>query len=296
MDMRQVYFLSAVTGKRRQSFPYKPSVFQDIPYKIVVFVKTGEIVMATAVNTDQGDLAGIDLLQGFTVTDRDQPVAGTMDDIGMAVYAGDPFVGSQVITEHHPYGQDRQKTFHHSPETVIGGVQDQVTGLVIAGQFGGETTSHAPAIHDEMVLRVLIPEAVIYKLHIPQHFLFAPLAGTLSETPVIHEHHIIVITVKIPCVTGPALDAAGIAVKIQDQAFGILPVKMKGIDADPGFDIKKILPEGGVIPELEILPEFLRLENEFFLQKIGQDGKSGDADDDIPEKMNGSGFWLRSES
>ena len=73
-------------------------------------------------------------------------------------------------------------------------------------------------------------------------------------------------------------------------------MKMQTIDANPGFNIEEVFPKRRIVFKLEILFKFLRLENEFFLQKIGQDGKSGDADDDIPEKMNGSGFWLRSES
>ncbi|MEO7619245.1 MAG: hypothetical protein ABIT05_06010 [Chitinophagaceae bacterium] len=41
--------------------------------------------------------------------------------------------------------------------------------------------------------------------------------------------------------------------EIKDQAFGILPVEMKTVDADPGFNIKEVFPEGNIIFKLEIL-------------------------------------------
>lgn len=262
----------------------------------MVFIKSREVIVTPSVDPDQGDFPGIDLLQGFAVADGDQPVAGAVNDIGMAFYTGDPFIGSQVETEHHPYRQDGQKTFHHFPETVIGRIQDQVAGIVITGEFGGETASHTAAINDQVIFRVLIFQAVINELHVSQHFLFTSFAGAFPEAPVIHQHHIIIIAVKIPCITGPALYAAGIAMKIEDEPLGFFPVKMQSVDPHPRFNIKEVFPERGVIPELKILPEFLGFENEFFLQEIGQYRETGDADDDIPDKMDGKGFWLQSVS
>ena len=41
--------------------------------------------------------------------------------------------------------------------------------------------------------------------------------------------------------------------KIEDQAFGVIPEEMQAIDTDTGLHIKKIFPERDIIFELEIL-------------------------------------------
>ncbi|MGQ0739804.1 MAG: hypothetical protein ACT4OJ_12155, partial [Bacteroidota bacterium] len=41
-----------------------------------------------------------------------------------------------------------------------------------------------------------------------------------------------------------------------------------------------------------ILFEFFRFEDEFFLEKISQNGKGGNANDDIPEKVYGLWFLV----
>ncbi len=60
--------------------------------------------MAAAMDSDQGDPSGADLLQRFTVPDGDEPVARAMDDVGMAFHTGDPFVGAKVKTQNDPHG------------------------------------------------------------------------------------------------------------------------------------------------------------------------------------------------
>jgi hypothetical protein len=64
----------------------------------MVFVKPGKIIVMASDDPDQGDLFGIDLLQGLTVLNGDQSVACAMNDIGMASDLRQPPVGSQVIS------------------------------------------------------------------------------------------------------------------------------------------------------------------------------------------------------
>ena len=55
--------------------------------------------MPSTMDTDKCNLMGIDLLQVLTMFNRYQPVAGSMDDVRMAVYPAYPAVCSQVIPQ-----------------------------------------------------------------------------------------------------------------------------------------------------------------------------------------------------
>ena len=54
--------------------------------------------MFASMYTDKGDLMWIDFLQGLALPDRDQPVFGAMDNIGMTVYMPYPFIRAKMIT------------------------------------------------------------------------------------------------------------------------------------------------------------------------------------------------------
>ena len=54
----------------------------------MILIKGGKIIMPAAMDADQGNLAGVYFLQGFTVPDGDQPVFCAMNDIGMAFHFG----------------------------------------------------------------------------------------------------------------------------------------------------------------------------------------------------------------
>ena len=58
--------------------------------------------MPSSVDSYQGDLMRVDLLQCLAVTDRDEPVAGAMYNIGMTFYIPDPEISAQVIPKHDP--------------------------------------------------------------------------------------------------------------------------------------------------------------------------------------------------
>ncbi len=156
--------------------------------------------------------------------------------------------------------------------------------MVIRCQFSGKTATQAAAINDQVVFRISFLQFIINKLHIAQHFFFTPLAGAFSKTPVINQSHIIIIAVKIFSVPGPAFYASCVTMKIEDQSFGIFPVKMQAVDPDTGFYVKKIFFERNVIFELEILFQFLRLKNKFLLEKINKNGEHNNTDDDIPDE------------
>lgn len=208
--------------------------------------------MATSFNTDQGGFTGCDFLQVLAVADGNEPVARTMQDIDRTAHVPQPFIGAQVIPQHKAHGQDGQEALHHFPETIIRGIQDQVAGGIIGSQFGGKTTAHAAAVNDQMVFGIGLFQGVVYELHIGQHLFFRALAGTLAEAPVIDQHHIIIEPVKIAGIFGPTLDAAGIAVKVEDQSFRVRPVKMQAIDAHTGFGVKKKFGKRGIVTEFKI--------------------------------------------
>ena len=60
---------------------------------------------------------------------------------------------------------------------------------------------------------------------------------------------------------------------------------MKSVDPYTGLYIEEVFRKGDIVFELEVLLQFLRLENEFFLQEINQDRKYNNANDDIPDEM-----------
>ena len=71
--------------------------------------------MPAAMYADQGNLLRVDLLQGFAVTDGNQPVFGAMNDIGMTFYFGYPLICPQMKTqiqyERVSMGRNRSITF-----------------------------------------------------------------------------------------------------------------------------------------------------------------------------------------
>ena len=78
--------------------------------------------------------------------------------------------------------------------------------------------------------------------------------------------------------------------KIQDEACRLFPIKMKAVDTDPGLHIKEIFFEWDIVFELEILFKLFRLEYEFLLEKIYQDGEKGNAADNIPDERGQVGL------
>ena len=54
--------------------------------------------MSSAIDPDQSDFGGADLLQSFTINNGYQPVFCTMNDVTMAIDVTDPFIRLQAIT------------------------------------------------------------------------------------------------------------------------------------------------------------------------------------------------------
>jgi hypothetical protein len=237
--------------------------------------------MASPGDTDQGDFSGIDFLQFLAVADGNQPVAGAVKDIGVAIHMADPFIGAQLVAEHIFDGQKRQETFHCPGKIIVRCIQDQVAGLVVRSDLGGKAAAQAPAIDQDMVFGVLGFEGIIHKLHVVEHVLFPPFSGAFSKAAVIHQDHIITVTGKVQRIAGPAFDAAGVSMEIKDQALGVVPEKMQAIDPYPRGNIEKQFPERAVIFEFKILLKLFGLEYEFVLQQIGQQGEQGNGKDNI---------------
>jgi hypothetical protein len=260
------------------------SFFQDIPEEIVVFIKGGKIVMLAAMDADEGNFTGVDLLQRFAVTYRNKPVFSAMKDIGVASYFGDPFIRSQLKTQNNANGKNRKKPFQDPGKIKVRGVEDQIAGVVIGSQFGSKSTAQAAAINDQVVFGIPLFQLIINELHITQHFFFASFAGAFSKSPVIYQPHIIIIAIKIFGIPGPAFDTPGVSMKVENKPFWIFPVKMKTVDPDTGLNIKKIFFERDIILELEILFQFFRLKDQFFLEKINKNGEHNNTDDNIPDE------------
>ena len=72
-------------------------VLQNIPHKIMILRKGRQVIMSATGNADECYLSWIKRLQFFTVTYRQQPIPGAMQDISMAIYFGYPFIGTHVI-------------------------------------------------------------------------------------------------------------------------------------------------------------------------------------------------------
>jgi hypothetical protein len=244
------------------------SIFQDIPDKVVVFREGGQVIMPAAMDADQRDLVRVELLQFLAMPDGDQPVAGAVNDIGMAIHLADPFIGMEVITQYPPVRQYRQEAFRHFDKTVIRRIEDQVAWLIVCSYFGGKTAAEAAAINKDIMLRIFFDQLFVHYLHIGQHISLTSFSCTLAKSTVINKHHIVLVTIEIAGIFCPAFDTAGIAMKVKDQSFRICTIEMKAVNAHAGRYIEKQFFKRRFIFILKILREFFRLENESVLDKI----------------------------
>ena len=121
-----------------------------------------------------------------------------------------------------------------------------------------------------MILGIGTFEFIINELHVIKHFLFTSLTGTFPKAAIVDQDHIVIVAVEIARIFSPALNASGIAMEIQNKPFRIAPVEMEGVDTGISGNVKKILFEGGIVFELEVLFEPFGLEDELFLKKISQ--------------------------
>lgn len=247
-----------------------------------------QVIMAAAIDADKSDAARVELLQLLAVADRYEEVAGSVDDINGAFYFLDPLVRAQVVAQHKTHGQYRQEAFHHLAEVVVGRIQDKVAGTVVRGHLYGKAASEAASVHDKMVFGILGGQGFVNELHIVQHFLFTPLPGAFTKAAVVHQHHVVIVAVKIAGIFCPALDASRVAVEIEDQSFRLRAVKVQAVDAYAWLHVKVHFAERGIVAELEFLRQLFRLENEVILQEINSKGKQGDASDDI---VDNAGHW-----
>ena len=165
---------------------------------------------------------------------------------------------------------------------IIRRVQDKVARTIIGCQLGRKSAPKAPSVDDEMIFRAVLLQSVVHELHVLQHGGFTASTGTLPESPVIDQHHIIVVPVEIPGVTRPTLDRTTVAMKIEDQPGGIRSVKMQPVDAHTGFHIKEQFAEWNIVFESEILRQLLRLEDETLLHKVHYDHHQGVSDEEPP--------------
>lgn len=241
---------------------------QYIADEIVVFRVAGQVVVAAAFDTDEGDHFGVDLLQGDGMLDGDQPVARAMDDISMAFHILHPSVRFQLVAKHEAEGEDGQELLDGAGEIIVWRIQDEVARGVLGGEFGGEAAAQASAIDDDLGFRIIFLQGIIHVLHITQHGIFAALAGAFPKPPVVYQHHIIIIPVEIPGIFGPALDAAGVAMEIEDHPMRIIAVEMEAVDADARLYVKEQFAKGDIIHVLEILGELFRFEDEFLLYQV----------------------------
>ena len=191
-----------------------------------------------------------------------------MNDIGMAVYMAYPFIGAQMIPQHPAYGEYGQEPFYHYAKIIIGRIEDQVAGFIVRRNFCRKAAADAASVYDDMVFGVFAGEHIINKLHIIQHVFFAAFAGAFAKAAVIDQYHIIIVTVKITGILSPSLYAAGIAMKIQDQSFGIGAVEVQPADTYTRRNIKKQFIERDIVPELKIGRQLFWFENKPVLHQV----------------------------
>lgn len=239
--------------------------------------------MSTTFYADKGNAGGVQSLQVFTVPEGNQPVACTVQDVGMTTHLAYPKVGAQMIPQHPAYGQHGEEAFHYFAETVIRCIEDQETRVVIAGEFGGKAAADTAAIHDHVVFGILFFQRIVNELHVAEHVFFTALAGAFAESAVIYQHHIIIVPVEITGIFGPAFYAAGVAMKIKDKPMRRFTEKVKTVYTYTGFHIKEIFAEWDIIHETEILFKPFGLEYKTFLQEVSSNRQYGDAADDIPD-------------
>ncbi len=130
--------------------------------------------------------------------------------------------------------------------------------MVIRSKLGSKAAAHAPAIEHQVVFRVFAFRVSYTNCISFEHGMLASFTGTFTKPPVINQHHIIIIAVKILGVFGPALDTAGVSMKIQDQSGRLLPEKMEAVDANAFFHIKKQFTERRIIAEIQNQPIIFR--------------------------------------
>lgn len=208
--------------------------------------------MHSSMNADEGDLGRVDSLQVLTMANGDEPVFGAMNDISVAIYVAYPFVGTQMIPQYIANWQYGKKAFHYFPEVVVGGVENEVAGLVVRGYFAGEAATNAAAVHDDMVFGVIFGKGLVDKLHISQHFLFAAPARAFAEAAIVDHNHIVIVPVEIPGIFGPSFNTTGIAMKIKNESLGFIAVEMKSVDAYAGGYVEEQFMKGHIEAEFEI--------------------------------------------
>src|SRR3982751_6331390 len=83
---------------KSRNFPISnPLVFQDIAYKIMVLRERWKIIVPATMYPNQCYFMGVYFLQLLAVLNRNQPVFGTMDNVGMAIHMLQPFICSQPV-------------------------------------------------------------------------------------------------------------------------------------------------------------------------------------------------------
>ncbi len=243
--------------------------------------------MAAAFYPDQGYFIGIEPTQFFAVPDRNEAIPGAMQDVGMATHLFYPAIGTQVVSQYNSYRKKGKKAFHYFSETVIGGVQYQVAGLIVGCQFGGKAAADAAPVYDQVVFGVFFYQCLVNELNIVEHFLLGSFSGAFPKTAIVYQHHIIVVPVKIAGIFCPAFDASCISMEIKNEALGLFTIKMEAIDPYARLYIEEQLFKWRVVAKFEVGVQLLRLKYEFLLDEIGSNAKQYDAGQDIPDQWHG---------
>jgi len=166
----------------------------------------------------------------------------------------------------YPFDREHgEESFDGFQETQVGGIQDEVSRMVVGSEFGGKATTQTSSVYDQVIFAVSRFESVVNELHVIQHVGFAPLAGAFSKTSVIDQYNVVIVSIEIARVFGPSFDASGISVEVQHQSFWVGAMKMQSINANPRLYIEEILPERGIVLEYKIGTESFRLEEKFLL-------------------------------
>ena len=114
---------------------------QNVPDEVVVLIKLRQIIVPASMNPYQRYFSRINFLQLFTVPDRNQKVACSVNNVYRTFYSLKPLIGSQMITQHQPDRKDGQETFNDLSEVVKRSIQNQITRIIFRRDLRSKPTS-----------------------------------------------------------------------------------------------------------------------------------------------------------
>ena len=181
-----------------------------------------KVIVTAIFIPDQCDLLGFSV-QFFTVADRNEPVAGAVQNIGMATYILNPLIGSKVKSQNILL-EELEETFEWLFWNCNKERRVWDTSVCCRWRVWWRTAKTS-SVNDDMTFTNWTARVSLHELYIAQHFSFRPFAGALpnpGSLPVPHHNY----SGKNLCIPGPALMLRYCHEKIKDQPQRLIHLKM----------------------------------------------------------------------